>query len=114
MNVEGSVAFVTGANRGLGAAYARALLDGGAAKVYAAVRRPEAITDPRLTFPPSTTPRPPSRLRAPPPPLWARWLERSSLAPSLTPEGVRSIPNPPGWGCLVRARRESNSQPSDP
>ena len=49
MNIEGSVALVTGANRGLGAAYTRALIDRGAAKVYAAVRRPEAVTDPRLT-----------------------------------------------------------------
>jgi NAD(P)-dependent dehydrogenase (short-subunit alcohol dehydrogenase family) len=49
MNIEGSVALVTGANRGLGAAYTRALLDRGAAKVYAAARRPEAVTDPRLT-----------------------------------------------------------------
>lgn len=48
MNVEGSIALVTGANRGLGAAYASGLLDRGAAKVYAAVRRPESITDPRL------------------------------------------------------------------
>jgi NAD(P)-dependent dehydrogenase (short-subunit alcohol dehydrogenase family) len=49
MNIEGSVALVTGASRGLGAAYTRALIDRGAAKVYAAVRRPEAVTDPRLT-----------------------------------------------------------------
>jgi NAD(P)-dependent dehydrogenase (short-subunit alcohol dehydrogenase family) len=48
MNIKGSVAFVTGANRGLGAAYAQALLERGAAKVYAAARRPETITDPRL------------------------------------------------------------------
>ena len=48
MNIEGSVAFVTCANRGLGAAYTRALLKRGAARVYAAVRRPETITDPRL------------------------------------------------------------------
>jgi len=40
---------VTGASRGLGAAYTRALADRGAAKVYAAVRQPEAVTDPRLT-----------------------------------------------------------------
>jgi NAD(P)-dependent dehydrogenase (short-subunit alcohol dehydrogenase family) len=45
MNIEGSVALVTGANRGLGAAYTRALLDRGAAKVYAAVRRPEMVTE---------------------------------------------------------------------
>ena len=49
MNIEGSVALVTGASRGLGAAYTRALADRGAAKVYAAVRQPEAVTDPRLT-----------------------------------------------------------------
>jgi NAD(P)-dependent dehydrogenase (short-subunit alcohol dehydrogenase family) len=48
MNIEGSVALVTGANRGLGAAYTQALLDRGAAKVYAAARRPEEITDTRL------------------------------------------------------------------
>ena len=35
MNIEGSVALVTGANRGLGAAFCRALLDRGATKVYA-------------------------------------------------------------------------------
>ncbi len=48
MNLEGCVALVTGANRGLGAAYAKALLDRHAAKVYAAVRRPETVDDPRL------------------------------------------------------------------
>lgn len=40
MNIEGSIALVTGANRGLGAAFVRALLAGGAAKVYAAARNP--------------------------------------------------------------------------
>jgi NAD(P)-dependent dehydrogenase (short-subunit alcohol dehydrogenase family) len=49
MNIDGSIVVVTGANRGLGAAFTRALLDRGAAKVYGAVRRPEAITDPRVT-----------------------------------------------------------------
>jgi NAD(P)-dependent dehydrogenase (short-subunit alcohol dehydrogenase family) len=46
MNVEGSVALVTGANRGLGKAFARALLDAGAAKVYAGARDVTAVTDP--------------------------------------------------------------------
>src|SRR5436190_2429099 len=49
MELEGIVALVTGANRGLGKAYAEALLDAGASKVYAGARNPETITDPRLT-----------------------------------------------------------------
>jgi NAD(P)-dependent dehydrogenase (short-subunit alcohol dehydrogenase family) len=44
MKVAGSTALVTGANRGLGLAFARALLEKGAAKVYAAARNPEAVT----------------------------------------------------------------------
>lgn len=40
MRIKGSVALVTGANRGLGRAYTAALLAGGAAKVYAACRDP--------------------------------------------------------------------------
>ncbi len=38
MKLEGSVAFVTGANRGLGKALVSALVEAGAAKVYAAAR----------------------------------------------------------------------------
>ncbi|WP_433447184.1 SDR family oxidoreductase [Streptomyces sp. CA-142005] len=45
MEIKGSVALVTGANRGIGHAFARALIDRGAAKVYAAVRDPESVTD---------------------------------------------------------------------
>ena len=48
MRIEGATALVTGANRGLGEAYAQALLEAGAAKVYAAARDPAAIADPRL------------------------------------------------------------------
>jgi len=48
MKIEGSIALVTGANRGLGKAYTQALLAAGAAKVYAAARDPATITDPRL------------------------------------------------------------------
>jgi len=44
MNVEGTAALVTGANRGLGAAIAQALLDAGA-KVYGAARDPATITN---------------------------------------------------------------------
>ena len=46
MNIEGSVALVTGANRGLGSAFAQALLDAGAAKVYGAARDPGSIARP--------------------------------------------------------------------
>lgn len=50
MNIENSIALVTGANRGLGKAYTDALLAAGAAKVYAAARNPASIaaTDPRV------------------------------------------------------------------
>jgi NAD(P)-dependent dehydrogenase (short-subunit alcohol dehydrogenase family) len=44
MNVEGAAALVTGANRGLGAAIAQALLDSGA-KVYGAARDTASITN---------------------------------------------------------------------
>jgi NAD(P)-dependent dehydrogenase (short-subunit alcohol dehydrogenase family) len=49
MKIEGSIALVTGANRGLGASYAQALLERGAAKIYAGARDVSSITDPRLT-----------------------------------------------------------------
>jgi len=48
MELEGIVALVTGANRGLGKAYAEALIEAGASKVYAGARDPQSITDPRL------------------------------------------------------------------
>jgi NAD(P)-dependent dehydrogenase (short-subunit alcohol dehydrogenase family) len=46
MKIKGSVALVTGANRGLGAAFVRALLAGGAAKVYAGARDPGSVKVP--------------------------------------------------------------------
>jgi NAD(P)-dependent dehydrogenase (short-subunit alcohol dehydrogenase family) len=45
MKIQGSAALVTGANRGLGAAIAAALVDSGA-KVYGAARNPTSITNP--------------------------------------------------------------------
>lgn len=49
-NLDGQVVLVTGANRGLGSAFVTQLLERGAAKVYAAARRPDSIThtDPRI------------------------------------------------------------------
>lgn len=46
MNIENSVALVTGANRGIGLVFARELLARGASKVYAAVRDPATVTLP--------------------------------------------------------------------
>jgi len=49
MKIENSVALVTGANRGLGLAFARALIAGGARKVYAAARDPDSVALPGVT-----------------------------------------------------------------
>jgi NAD(P)-dependent dehydrogenase (short-subunit alcohol dehydrogenase family) len=49
MKIDGSVALVTGANRGLGRVYARELVGRGAAKVYGAARDPAAVTEPGVT-----------------------------------------------------------------
>jgi NAD(P)-dependent dehydrogenase (short-subunit alcohol dehydrogenase family) len=44
LKIEGTIALVTGANRGIGRALAEALLDRGAGKVYATARNPHALT----------------------------------------------------------------------
>jgi NAD(P)-dependent dehydrogenase (short-subunit alcohol dehydrogenase family) len=49
MKIDNAVAFVTGANRGLGLAFAKALLAGGARKVYAAARDPDSVALPGVT-----------------------------------------------------------------
>jgi NAD(P)-dependent dehydrogenase (short-subunit alcohol dehydrogenase family) len=47
MKIDGATALVTGANRGLGAAIAQALLDSGA-KVYSGARNPASIANPSV------------------------------------------------------------------
>jgi NAD(P)-dependent dehydrogenase (short-subunit alcohol dehydrogenase family) len=49
MKIAGSVALVTGANRGLGRGFTQQLLDRGAAKVYATARVPERANIPGAT-----------------------------------------------------------------
>jgi NAD(P)-dependent dehydrogenase (short-subunit alcohol dehydrogenase family) len=49
MKIAGSVALVTGANRGLGRHFAAQLLDRGATTVYATARRPETVDLPGAT-----------------------------------------------------------------
>ena len=44
MKIENAVVFITGANRGLGLAFAKAALKRGASKVYASARNPASIT----------------------------------------------------------------------
>ena len=42
MDIKGTVALVTGANRGIGRAFVEALVERGAVKVYAGARDPKA------------------------------------------------------------------------
>lgn len=49
MDIRGKVVLVTGANRGLGKAFVTALLEGGAAKVYAGAREPGSVDIPGST-----------------------------------------------------------------
>jgi NAD(P)-dependent dehydrogenase (short-subunit alcohol dehydrogenase family) len=49
MKIEGSVALVTGADRGLGQVDARELVRRGAARVYGAARHPDRVTEPGVT-----------------------------------------------------------------
>jgi NAD(P)-dependent dehydrogenase (short-subunit alcohol dehydrogenase family) len=45
MNIQESVAFVTGANRGIGKAYVEALVEAGARRIYAAARSTDSLQD---------------------------------------------------------------------
>src|SRR3954451_23849828 len=48
MELAGTTALVTGANRGLGRAFAEGLLEAGAEKVYGGVRDPGTLSNPNL------------------------------------------------------------------
>jgi NAD(P)-dependent dehydrogenase (short-subunit alcohol dehydrogenase family) len=48
MKIKNAIAFVTGANRGLGLAFARELLKRGATKVYAGMRNPAGFSEPGI------------------------------------------------------------------
>jgi NAD(P)-dependent dehydrogenase (short-subunit alcohol dehydrogenase family) len=43
VNIDGAVVLVTGANRGLGKSFVRAMLGAGAAKIYAGARKPSEV-----------------------------------------------------------------------
>jgi hypothetical protein len=77
MKIDGSVALVTGANRGLGRAYARELVGRGAAKVYGAARDVTAVTQPGVT-------RRSRRL-----PAWSSRRDRPGRPPDAVPGGVQ-------------------------
>jgi NAD(P)-dependent dehydrogenase (short-subunit alcohol dehydrogenase family) len=49
MDITGSVALVTGSNRGIGRRFVEQLLERGATKVYATARRPELVDVPGVT-----------------------------------------------------------------
>lgn len=63
MKITGSVALVTGANRGIGRHFAQQLLHRGATKVYATARTPASSISPVRKYCGSTSP---IRLRSPP------------------------------------------------
>ncbi len=51
MQIEGSVALITGANGGIGKYYVDALLEAGAARIYAGARNPDSVSQMAFTDP---------------------------------------------------------------
>ena len=84
MKVSGSIALVTGANRGLGLAFAKTLLEMGAAKVYAGARNPEVVALKGVV--PRHRPSPPPSPQAP--------LQRRGRAPCWRPSRGQLIQKP--------------------
>ena len=66
MKIEGATALVTGANRGIGKAFAEELLARGAAKVYAASAMPQRSPTRAWSRSSSTSPTRPECGRSPP------------------------------------------------
>ncbi|MEM7586521.1 MAG: SDR family oxidoreductase [Acidobacteriota bacterium] len=56
MDISGRTALVTGSNRGIGRAFAEALRDAGARRVYCAARRPESVEELVATAPDQLVP----------------------------------------------------------
>ena len=69
MKIENSVVLITGANRGIGLAFARALLARGARKVYATARDPATVTLPGVQALRLDVTRPEDIAAAAPPPF---------------------------------------------
>jgi NAD(P)-dependent dehydrogenase (short-subunit alcohol dehydrogenase family) len=74
MNLQDSIALVTGSNRGLGRQFVAQLLERGAEKVYATARDPERVQIPGVTrfalTSPTRTPSP-GRPLSPAMPRWS-------------------------------------------
>src|SRR4051812_25897271 len=106
MNIRDSVAFVTGANRGLGLAFARELLARGAKTVYAGVRNPNGIDAPGLV-PVKLDVTDPASVRA----IAARCSDVCRIHRHRDVQGCGYQEERPTTGRRARARRAREQQP---